>query len=125
MGTAITVKTQAKHHYNNTFLEGFVPDINDLLRSNGFDLPLIEKYKIYIAQSQSIGWLESKSGHLADVSHIVESIKILDDGVIVNAKVLATPSGQKLKELCNYVDFKFMPIIVDHHLVSFNIFIDN
>lgn len=66
--------------------------------------------------------------NLATVSHVVENIRIEDDMLIGDVKILKTPEGKNLKELVDNVVFRLAgtgiltreKIVDDYKLISIN-----
>ena len=80
----------------------------------------------YVKNKQAVGWIEDGSKtqyiRLADVSHQIEEIKLLDEGVLIKSKILATPKGMLLKKMCDLkIPIDFYIAIIDNEIISINI----
>ncbi len=120
MGNAFTV---------GDYIIGFISDKSNFIPT-GFEEA---SYISNIKNGNALGWFDNdiKNNYeylpLVDVSHLINEFKILDEGVLIKAKILATPKGHILKKLCEKnISINFSILKNSGGIISINImFNDN
>ena len=91
------------------------PNLNGLTHTTEGMAKAVEKYQINIANYRAFGQLgipENNILDLAEVSHKIKSLEIIDDELCGDVEILKTPKGEILQSLINELgleNLRFVP----------------
>jgi hypothetical protein len=103
-----TTKTETLYHLGVKNLNGRIYQNNENLRKS------IEDYNNKISKYGQIDFPETFDTTLKEVSHVIENVRIEDDKVVGDVKILDTPKGRFLKDIMNRDNYVFRSRAAGH-----------